>query len=298
MDKIFVEYPETWGNYQLLDSGGCKKLERFGDFRIIRPDPRAIWLPSLPESEWHEVLAQFSGRSKADGKWQKISTIPDRWEINWQDFKFLLKFSDFKNIGIFPEQASNWEWLRSALRNPERSRRTEDYPLRVLNLFAYTGAASVVCAKFGAEVTHVDSVKSINSWAKENAKLNAVSEEQIRFLEDDVLKFVMREAKRGNKYDGIIMDPPRFGHGIKGEIWKLAFDLPKLVFESQKILSLDPVFFLINAYTADLSSIALKNLLENVTKKFGGKIESGELVLKEKSAGRLLPSGIFARWQR
>ncbi len=333
MEKINIEYPQDWQEYELLDSGNCKKLERFGDFIIVRPDPRALWLPSLPKAEWDKALANFQGKTKETGKWRRPPQIPERWQIHYKNLSFQLRFSDFKNIGIFPEQAVNWEWLRSVLRNGERSRTTENRSMKVLNLFAYTGAASIVCAKAaqpssfdnlktssfdklkttarqGVEVTHIDSVKSINSWAKENAKLNGLSERQIRFLEDDVFKFVMREAKRGNKYDGIIMDPPRFGHGVKGEIWKLAFDLPKLVFECQKILSPDPTFFLINAYTADLSSFALKNLLMDAMKKSDGAITAGELALKEKSAGqqpsqdalawqgRLLPSGIFARWNK
>ena len=301
MEKIEIEYSQNWQEYELLDSGYCKKLERFGSFRITRPDPRALWQPRLPQAEWRKALASFQGKSKETGKWSKSGQIPEKWLIHYKNLVFQLRFSDFKNIGIFPEQAVNWEWLQSQIAN-RKSR------IKVLNLFAYTGAASVVCAKAGAEVVHVDSVRSINLWAKENAKLNKVPEKQIRFLEDDAFKFVVREAKRGNKYDGIIMDPPRFGHGIKGEIWKLAFDLPKLVFECEKILSPDPVFFLLNAYTADLSSMALKNLLQDATKKFGGKIEFGELALKEKSAGppssasarqgRLLPSGIFARYKQ
>ncbi|HCI05452.1 MAG: hypothetical protein UX26_C0034G0004 [Parcubacteria group bacterium GW2011_GWC1_45_9] len=298
MEKISVEHPQNWREYELLDSGNCKKLERFGDFKIIRPDPRALWSPSLPRLEWDKASASFQGRTKDEGKWSKANRIPEKWQIHYEKLAFLLKFSNFKNIGIFPEQAVNWEWLRSLLRNTERSRSTENKPLKVLNLFAYTGAASVVCAKAGSEVVHVDSVRSVNFWAKQNAELNNIPAGQIRFLEDDAFKFVAREAKRGNKYDGIIMDPPRFGHGLKGEIWKLAFDLPKLVFECQKILSPNPLFFLINVYTADLSSIALANLLQSAVKKPGGTISAGELALKEKSAGRFLPSGIFARWSK
>ncbi len=324
MEKINIEYPQDWQEYELLDSGNCKKLERFGDFIIVRPDPRALWLPGLSKVEWDRALANFQGKTKETGKWSRPPQIPERWRIHYKNLSFQLRFSDFKNIGIFPEQAVNWEWLQSIIDHSAQSANKQiqsdkqssvSKRLKVLNLFAYTGAASVVCAKAaqppqnasarqGVEVTHIDSVKSINSWAKENSRLNNIPEKQIRFLEDDVLKFVMREAKRGNKYDGIIMDPPRFGHGIKGKIWKLAFDLPKLVFECQKILSPDPAFFLINAYTADLSSIALKNLLMDMMRKHLGKafasaaFDAGELALKEKSAGRLLPSGIFARWSK
>lgn len=308
--KIDVEYPQNWREYELLDTGYCKKLERFGGFTVVRPDPRALWLPSLPKAEWNRALADFQGKTKETGKWRRIPQVPEKWQIHYKNLSFQLRFSDFKNIGIFPEQAVNWEWLESVI---DKRLSKNGKPLKVLNLFAYTGAASIICAKAGAEVTHVDSVRSVNLWAKENSKLNSLPEGQIRFLEDDVLKFVMREAKRGNKYDGIIMDPPRFGHGAKGEIWKLAFDLPKLVFACQKILFPEPVFFLINAYTADLSSLALKNLLADVMKKHLNKtfvpaaLDAGELALKEKSVGppsstsagqgRLLPSGIFVRWQ-
>ncbi len=310
MEKIDIEYPQNWQEYELLDSGNCKKLERFGSFGIVRPDPRALWLPSLPKAEWDKALANFQGKTKETGKWSRPLRISERWQIHYKSLSFQLRFSDFKNIGIFPEQAVNWDWLDSAIKCQSLSGK----PLRVLNLFAYTGAASVVCAKAGAEVIHVDSVKSVNTWAKENARLNNISAGQIRFLEDDAFKFVAREAKRGNKYDGIIMDPPRFGHGVKGEIWKLAFNLPKLVFECQKILSPNPAFFLINAYTADLSSITLKNLLSGMIEKHLGnhfnstQINAGELALKEKSTrpsslvsarqGRLLPSGIFARYNK
>ena len=266
MLSISVEYPTDWKDYELIDSGLGEKLERFGPYTIARGDPRALWQKHEPE-QWHKA--------------QPLPPQPFR--ISYKNLTFILRATEFKNVGVFPEQAVNWNWIN------------QHKPHRVLNLFAYTGASTLAAASTGAQVTHVDSVRSTIAWAKENAKISGLDKAPIRWIEEDVYKFVLREGRRGNTYDAIIMDPPRFGRGSKGEVWKIEEDLPKLLEACKKILSPKPAFFLINAYTADLSSLVLHHILAGI---MGNGIEFGELALKESTAGRLLPSGIFARWSR
>lgn len=264
MDTLRIEYPTDWTDYELLDTGlsaqagAGMKLERFGPHTIARTDPRAIWNPQT--SNWVS------------------SVLPARWNISYKHLTFILKPTSFKHVGIFPEQAVNWNWLTKII---------QEKPLKILNLFAYTGGATMAAAAAGATVTHVDAVKSAIDWAHENAHASGLSDKPIRWIEEDVMKFITREKKRGSTYDGIIMDPPRFGRGTKGEVWKLQDDLPRLVQACRDILSKTPAFLLLNAYTADLSAIAIGNLL--TTDNFG------ELALIETTSGRLLPNGIFAR---
>lgn len=250
--------PEEWIDYQLLDTGDGQKLERWGKSVVARPEPRAIWRKGNPDvwngSELEEQI------------------------ISYKSLKFKLKRTNFGHTGVFPEQAVNWDWLM------------QQKAEKVLNLFAYTGGATMASAQAGAQVTHVDSSKPAMAWAGENARLSGIT--NVRWIQDDAVKFVKREIKRGTKYDGIIMDPPRFGRGASGEVWKFEDGISKLVWECKELLSPTPQFFLINAYTADLSSIALGNLLSDV---MGKEVEFGELGLKESSKGRTLPAGIFAR---
>ena len=258
MDTLSIEYPKDWKDYELIDSGDGMKLERFGQFRVARTDPRAIWKPHT--HNWTS------------------DKLPPHWNISYKHLTFVLKPTQFKHVGVFPEQAVNWNWLTKTI---------DGRSLNVLNLFAYTGGATMAAAASGARVTHVDAVKSAIDWAHENIRASKLETKPIRWIEEDAYKFVLREARRGNTYDGIIMDPPRFGRGTKGEVWKLEDDLPKLVDACRNILSSKPAFFLLNAYTADLSSISIGNLL--------GTTSFGELALRD-SSGRLLPNGIFARW--
>lgn len=289
MTSIPILIPDSWTDYELLDSGDGMKLERFNVYVVARPDPRAVWKPQKSSSVWNTAHAQYIRSTKIEGHWQIKSPPPPLWLIRYRGMIFQLKPTAFKHIGIFPEQAVNWVWLENIIGNQ---------PLNILNLFAYTGAASIAAVRAGARVTHLDSVKSAITWAHENARLNNVTEKQIRWIEDDAMKFVLRESKRGNMYDGIILDPPRFGRGTKGEVWKLLDDLPQLLEACATILSPRARFLLVNAYTADISAIALGQLVSSALASRGGSISYGELTLKEsRDNGRLLPSGIFARWE-
>lgn len=279
MQNCITEYPFDWTEYGLIDSGNGMKFEKFGSYSIARPDPRAIWKPT--KSDW------LADASFVSDTWEIKKSPPEPWKISYKQLTFTLRPTSFKHVGVFPEQAVNWNWLIQQI-NGE--------PLNVLNLFAYTGGATLASAAAGAKVTHVDAAKSTIDWANENVAASNLNGKPIRWIEEDAMKFVMREGKRGNTYDGIILDPPRFGRGSKGEVWKIEEDLPKLLTEIKKILAPNPRFILLNAYTADLSPIVLHHLIADFN--LGGTITFGELALKETSGNRLLPSGIFARWSR
>ena len=276
---------EGWRDYELLDTGDGNKLERWGQIITIRPDPRVIWQKSDPKI-WKQAQGIFTG------EWDFKIVPPHPWQISYDKIRFVLKPTEFKHTGVFPEKAVNWEWIASQILNSK----SEAPNLKILNLFAYTGGATMAAALAGAQVTHVDASRPSMMWASENAKLSNIPKDRIRWIQDDVLKFVNREIKRGVKYDGIIMDPPRFGRGMKGEVWKLLEDLPVLVAACKQILADNPLFWLINAYTADMSSLVLSNLLSGMVIDLGGITEAGELGLKESISGRILPAGIFARW--
>lgn len=279
--------PDDWQDYELLDSGNGKKLERFGSYVLDRPDPRAIWEIHAPKHTWDLADAAYVRISDTNGTWNVRNAPPTDWHMRYDNITLLLKPTAFKHVGVFPEQAVNWRWV---------SKHIAQKPLSVLNLFGYTGAATLSAAAAGAMVTHVDASKPSIAWAKENAAASKLSDKPIRWILDDANKFVLREARRGATYDGIIMDPPRFGRGAKGEIWKLETDLPKLLTACQAILSPKPTFVLLNAYTADISSVVLSRLMEDCMKDRGGYIEAGELAMKDTAGGHLLPNGIFARW--
>ncbi len=286
MTNTHIFCPEGWKDYELIDSGEGKKLERWGQFITIRPDPRAIWRRSNIKI-WAEADGIF------EENWDFKTSPPNPWQISYQNIKFILKPTEFKHTGVFPEQAVNWEWIANQITNS----RLQTTNIKILNLFAYTGGATIAAALTGVHVTHVDASKPAMMWASENTKLSGVPREKIRWIQDDAFKFVKREIKRGVKYDGIIMDPPRFGRGMKGEVWKLMENLPELVTACREIISPAPLFWLINAYTADMSSLVLGNLLSDVTKDLKGEIENGELGIEETVGGRILPAGIFARWK-
>ena len=286
MNAISVETPTDWTDYELLDSGDGEKLERFASYILIRPDPRALWNKNNP-SIWKNADAAFKRTDSKTGQWIVKNPPPNPWITRYRDLAFTLRPTEFKHVGVFPEQAVNWNWISEQINGRQ---------LNTLNLFAYTGGATLAAAKAGARVTHVDSVKSTITWAHENVINSGLEDKPIRWIEDDAFKFVLREAKRGNRYDGIIMDPPRFGRGTKGEVWKLEDDLPKLLSACKQILLPNPAFILVNAYTADISSIVIFNMLESIMKDHKGAITSGELAIPESKTGRLLPNGIFARW--
>ena len=276
-----MQVPGGWKDYELVDSGEGDKLERWGQYVIARPEPRAIWNKGNIEI-WKKADATFEGET-----WNFRQKPPIEWVIGYGKIRFNLRPTDFKHTGVFPEQAVNWEWIAS--QTPKSGEQTP----KILNLFGYTGGATMAAALAGAHVTHVDSSRPAMMWASENCTLTGIAKGQVRWIQDDALKFVQREIRRGVKYDGIIMDPPRFGRGASGEVWKLEDHLPKLAWHCKQILSPTPIFFLINAYTADLSSTALGNLLADIIEH---EVEWGEIGLKESSRGRTLPAGIFARW--
>lgn len=277
-----------WDEYALLDSGSGYRLERFGNYIVSRPDPQAIWERHLSEREWQKADATFI---KKDGKEQWIlqNTIPERWLIRYKDISFYAKLTPFKHTGIFPEQSLNWDFITSVITKSNRV-------INVLNLFAYTGIASVVAAKAGAKVTHVDASRPSIAWAKENQAASGLSETSIRWILDDASKFVQREIKRGVRYDAIIMDPPVYGHGPDGEVWDFGKSFPELMSLCRQVLSDQPLFFVVNAYAISASALMLQNVLEDHLGDLSGKLEVGELALEETSRNRLLSTGIFARW--
>jgi len=276
--------------YELIDSGNGEKLERYGSYLLSRPDPEALWEKTESDSFWEKADLKFI-REKNKTKWIIRNGVPGNWKISYGGCTFSIRPTSFKHIGIFPEQVSNWKWMEKLIIN-------EKQKPKILNLFAYTGGATMACAKAGAEVCHVDGSKSAVEWARDNAKLSGLEEFPIRWIIDDVSSFLKREIKRGRKYDAIIMDPPSFGHGPKDELWKIEEDFLGLMKLCKNVLSPNPLFFLINGYTAGYSPITYENNLKDMVKTHKGKIESGELVIEEKSSGKLLPCGIFARWER
>lgn len=277
-----LEYFKKPWDYELLDSGEGYRLENWGEVRLIRPDPQAIWQKHLEPAEWEKAIAVFKTR------WEHRGNVPDKWTVNFHDTKFLLRLSPFKHTGLFAEQAAHWEWLMKNKANGKK----------VLNLFAYTGGVSMVLTKLGYSVTHVDASKPTIGWAKENQTLNGFSKDSIRWILDDAVKFAKREVKRGATYDGIILDPPAFGHSPDGKTWKFAEDFPGLLEDCIKLLTPNAQFLLVNAYATNSSALALKNVVEDAVRGSGkltkGKMEFGELCLKQKD-DRLISTGIFTR---
>jgi 23S rRNA (cytosine1962-C5)-methyltransferase len=281
--------PSEWEDYELIDSGDGKRFERFGKYTIVRPDPQAIWQPHIPHDRWEKADALFERTLQDKGVWRK--TVPESWTMRYKNLKFLCKLSPFKHTGVFPEQSVHWDFIQQRIQQEKR-------PISVLNHFGYTGIATLAAAAAGANVTHVDASYPTIGWARENQKLSHLLEKPIRWIEDDAMKFVQREIKRGTTYDGIIMDPPKFGHGPKGERWEFEEMFPNLMKLTTQILSQTPLFFLVNAYAISASSIMLKNVLADYLYPFGGSITAGELLLKETNSTRVLSTGIYARWEK
>ncbi len=287
------------GGYELLDSGLEQKLERYGDVVLARPDPQALWPKRLGDGEWAKAAGRYE-RTGREGKWH-AENLPKQWEIEFGGLKFLIKPTSFKHTGLFPEQLQNWEWMQQVLSNTECL--TPGVKHSVLNLFGYTGGATLAAAAAGAEVTHVDASKTAVSWARENAKLSQLDGKPIRWIVEDALVYLRREIKRGSKYDAVIMDPPAFGHGPKDELWKFEEHFLELVHLCGELLTGKPLFVLINGYAAGYSPMAFAYNLEPFVKKFGGLVEYGDLTIEESTPStslgikRTLPCGIFARWQ-
>lgn len=281
---------DQWKDYEVLDTSGGEKLERWGEYLLVRPDPQVIWNTPKELPGWRKMNGHYHRSSKGGGEWEFFD-LPKQWEIAYKDLRFNLKPFSFKHTGLFPEQAVNWDWFSDKIRNAGR-------PVKVLNLFAYTGGATLAAAAAGAAVTHVDASKGMVNWAKENAKSSGLEAAPIRWLVDDCMKFVEREIRRGNHYDGIIMDPPSYGRGPKGEIWKIEDSIYDFIQLCTKILSDDPLFFLVNSYTTGLAPAVLTYMLSTELKKFGGHVDSQEIGLPVTKTGLVLPCGASGRWEK
>lgn len=294
MKQIKIFYSKDWQDYELLDTGEGEKLEKFGKYTFVRPYEDAVWPKTLEKGKWEKADGKYwSSKEGNKAGWQMSKGTFDKdvgWEMEYKGIKFLAKPTPFRHLGFFPEQASHWDFIEEQIKKVKR-------PIKFLNLFGYTGVASLFALRAGAEVTHVDASKEVLTWAKENQKKNAeFVEAPMRVIEDDVLKFLEREVKRGNKYDAIIMDPPKFGRGPKGEIWKIEEMLPKLLAQVGKVLSPKPLFVILTSYATDSSSLSLGYALEEMMKGFSGEIESGELCILEKSNERIVPLANTALW--
>jgi len=284
-----------WDDYALLDSGHGRKLERYGRYTVVRPEPQCMWAPRLPAQAWEEADAVFDPSDEEDaGRWRFRGKAVEAWPLAWGEAKFHGRFTAFRHLAFFPEQAANWAWLDQRIRT--RTQQQEGGQPKVLNLFGYTGVASLVMAAAGAAVTHVDASKKAVAWARENAELSGLSDRPIRWITEDARKYVQREARRGSRYDGIILDPPKYGRGPGGEVWRLFEDLPELAGLCAELLSEDASFLVLNAYAERISGAALCGLLAEKLPDRGGRIEWGELALTEEAGERQIGMSFYARW--
>lgn len=284
---------DQWKDYELISTGGGEKLERWGSYILRRPDPQAIWPRTSRDARWEKPHGHYHRSSNGGGGWKILKKIPEQWNITYKDLTFHVKTMGFKHTGLFPEQAVNWEWIIRKIKS-----RPAGAGVKVLNLFAYTGGATVAAAYAGAEVCHVDAAKGMVAWAKENLRLSGLGDRRVRFIVDDVVKFVQREIRRGNHYDAVIMDPPSYGRGPGGEMWKIEDKLFPLMEICMQVLSDNPLFFLINSYTTGLAPIVLKDILTiTMGKKFGGRITAEELGIPESASEIILPCGASGRWE-
>ncbi len=283
---------DRWKDYELIDASRGEKLERWGNVYLLRPDPQIVWdNGDLLEKYHSDIYAVYYRSNKGGGHWDNLKNTPSSWKIKYDDLTFNIKQMGFKHTGLFPEQAVNWDFMMEKIKKSGRK-------IKVLNLFAYTGGATVACLSAGASVTHVDSSRGMVDWCKENVKSSGLENAEIRYIVDDVVKFVQREIRRGNHYDAIIMDPPSYGRGANGEVWDIEKNLNYLVKICSEVLSDEPLFFLINSYTTGLSSMVLSNILNlNVNNKFTGRVSCGEVGLPIKNSELVLPCGIYGRWE-
>ena len=282
---------DGWKDYEVIDTSDGEKLERWGDYILLRPDPQVIWNTPRTDKKWKHLNGHYHRSAKGGGEWEFFN-LPEQWKIHYKDLTFHLKPFSFKHTGLFPEQATNWDWFGDKIRKAGR-------PVNVLNLFAYTGGATCAAAKAGASVTHVDASKGMVTWARENAVSSGLEEAPIRWIVDDCVKFVERELRRGNHYDGIIMDPPSYGRGPKGEIWKIEEKIYPFIELCTQILSDDPLFFLVNSYTTGLQPAVLSYMINTaIVDRFGGKVAAEEIGLPVTSNGLVLPCGASGRWEK
>ena len=285
-----MDIADKWKDYKIIDMANGQKLEKWGNIILSRPDPQIIWKNKSYPEEWKKANAIYSRSKTGGGSWEYKTKLPSVWQVKYKDLIFNIKPMGFKHTGLFPEQSVNWDWMRKKIENANRE-------IKVLNLFAYTGGATVACLASGASVTHVDSSKGMVTWAKENVTSSGLADKKVRFLVDDVVKFVNREIRRENKYDAIIMDPPSYGRGTNGEVWQFENNIYDLVNLCTSVLSDNPLFFLINSYTTGISSSVLTNILElTVSKKYKGCTEAGEVGIPMEKSKLILPCGIYGRW--
>ena len=286
-----MEIANNWKDYEIIDMAGGEKLERWKDIVLVRPDPQIIWKNKSKPEAWKNANARYNRSKTGGGSWDYKKPLPKSWQVKYKNLTFNIKPMGFKHTGLFPEQAVNWDWMMDKIKNAKRE-------IKVLNLFAYTGGATVACLSAGASVAHVDSSKGMVEWAKENVTASGLRDKPVRFLIDDVVKFVNREIRRGNTYDAIIMDPPSYGRGTNGEVWQFEDNIYDLVELCGKVLSDNPLFFLINSYTTGISSKVLEDILNlTIAKEHKGKVYSGEIGLPMKDSRLVLPCGIYGRWE-
>jgi 23S rRNA (cytosine1962-C5)-methyltransferase len=295
----------NWSDYELLDSGEGQKLERFGPYSFVRPEVQALWRKRLPAARWTEAHASFQPTGEeSGGHWQFQKKVAEKWQMNYAltpdpapfgggELRFWVQTTPGRHLGVFPEGAAHWGWMYEKIKQKTK---INNATLSVLNLFGYTGLATLAAAAAGARVTHVDASKKAVAWARENQSLSGLGEKPVRWIVDDAMKFVQREARRGVKYDGILLDPPKFGRGPKGEVWEIYRSLPELLQACRAVLSEQPLFAVVTVYAVKASAVHVYYALEETMSGFGGKLECGELVTEEKSAGRLLSSAVYARW--
>ena len=287
-----MKIANEWKDYKIIDMADGQKLEKWGNVTLSRPDPQIIWTSKSFPEKWKKADAVYSRSKTGGGAWKYNKKLPDNWQIKYKNLTFNIKPMGFKHTGLFPEQAVNWDYMIDKIKKSNRH-------INVLNLFAYTGGATVACAYAGADVVHVDSSKGMTAWAKENIISSNLQDKNVRFIVDDVIKFVQREIRRGHKYDAIIMDPPSFGRGANKEVWNIEESLFKLIKLCEDVLSDDPLFFLINSYTTGMSPKVLENILSlTINKKYKGKISSGEVGLPMENSDLVLPCGIYGRWEK
>ena len=291
-----MKLANEWKDYTILDMADGQKLEKWGDVILARPDPQIIWKDKSYPQKWNKINAQYHRSKEGGGFWEFNKKIPQKWQIKYRNLTFNIKPMGFKHTGLFPEQAVNWDWMIEKIIKEKNKNKEKE--IKVLNLFAYTGGATVACLSAGASVCHVDSSKGMTQWAKENVGSSGLADKSVRFIVDDVIKFVNREIRRGNKYDAIIMDPPSYGRGTNGEIWQFENNIYELVELCSKTLVDNPIFFLINSYTTGISAKVLENIL-NITigKKNKGMVESGEIGIPMQESNLVLPCGIYGRYE-
>ena len=289
-----MKIANDWKDYEILDMANGEKLERWKDIILVRPDPQIVWKTKQFPAKWKNANARYCRSNTGGGHWEYKTKIPEAWQIKYKNLTFNIKPMGFKHTGIFPEQAVNWDWMM------EKIKSQKGREIKVLNLFAYTGGATVACLAAGASCCHVDSSKGMVAWAKENVESSGLKDRKIRYIIDDVKKFVSREIRRGNTYDAIIMDPPSYGRGANGEVWKFEENIEELVSLCMQLLSDNPLFFLINSYTTGISSTVLEDILKLNMKnrKINGKFENGEIGLPMSESDLILPCGIYARCEK